>query len=139
VKVLVNIKALGRKRASVEQVPFELADTPADVRGLINAMVAVCVEGFRERAANSEVLSAMTESDIAEKVQSGKVSFGAVNGETAVDLSKAQANAIQCFEDGIYRIFLDGAPLENLDERLTLKEDSQLTFVRLTMLAGRLW
>ncbi len=139
VKIFVNVKSLGRIKASVEQIPFELADTPADVRELITGMVAVCVERFMERAANSEVLSVMTESDIADRAQSGKISFGAVNGEAEVDILKAQANAVQCFEDGIYRIFLNDKPLEALDEKLTLNDNSQLTFVRLTMLAGRLW
>ncbi|MFR9236606.1 MAG: hypothetical protein ACLVLH_28055 [Eisenbergiella massiliensis] len=48
-------------------------------------------------------------------------------------------NACQCFEDGIAVIFLEGKRLETLEERIALREDSELTFVRMTMLAGRMW
>ena len=36
-------------------------------------------------------------------------------------------------------IFLEGKRLETLEERIALREDSELTFVRMTMLAGRMW
>lgn len=60
-------------------------------------------------------------------------------GLESSELLKAQENAIQCFEDGIYRIFLDEEPLENLDDKIHITKDSVFTFVRLTMLAGRMW
>ena len=44
-----------------------------------------------------------------------------------------------CFEDGIYRIFLDDRPLERLDEEIGEAGKGTFTFVRLTMLSGRLW
>ena len=49
-------------------------------------------------------------------------------------------NARQSFEDGIYRIFVNGEELgETCDTPVTLKENDEITFVRLTMLAGRMW
>lgn len=138
-KFFVNVKALGKLRASVEQVPFEIDGNPEDVRDLIIRVVAACVAQFERRAAQGEVLAAMTADGIADRAMSGKISFGDVNGERSVDLQQAQQNALQCFEDGIYRVFLDGQPLEELDRKIKLNEQSQLTFVRLTMLAGRLW
>ncbi|MDY2651448.1 MAG: hypothetical protein SOV79_02450 [Eisenbergiella porci] len=55
------------------------------------------------------------------------------------DFENAVKNACQCFEDGIAVIFLEGKRLETLEERIALREDSELTFVRMTMLAGRMW
>ena len=138
-KFFVNVKALGKLRASVKQVPFEIEGTPENVRDLIVRVVAACVAQFEQRAAQTEVLAAMTADEIADRAVSGKISFGDANGERGVNLQQAQQNALQCFEDGIYRIFLDGQPLEELDREIELNEQSQLTFVRLTMLAGRLW
>ena len=135
----VNVKALGKLRASVECAPFEIEGTPEDVRGLIIEVVAACASQFEQRSARSEVLEAMTAKEIADRSRSGKISFDMVNGENAVNVPQAQQNALQCFEDGIYRIFLDGKSLQELDEKITINEQSQLTFVRLTMLAGRLW
>ena len=71
--------------------------------------------------------------------QSGKVSFGINYGDQKADLQKARDNAIQCFEDGIYRIFLDDEPLESLDAPIKITKESTFTFVKLTMLSGRMW
>ena len=60
-------------------------------------------------------------------------------GDRKADLESAVDHAIQSFEDGIYRIFLDDRALEQLEEKILLTEGSSLTFVRLTMLAGRMW
>ena len=138
-RLFVNVKALGKLRASVEQVPFDIDGRPEDVRGLIIEVVAACVAQFEKRAVQGEVLAAMTADEIADRAMSGKIAFGELTGESNVQLQQAQQNALQCFEDGIYRIFLDGQPLEELDQKIELNEQSQLTFVRLTMLAGRLW
>ena len=59
--------------------------------------------------------------------------------EKEADFQKAADNAIQCFEDGIYRIFLDERPLESLEEEIRVTDENTFTFVRLTMLTGRLW
>ena len=41
--------------------------------------------------------------------------------------------------ENIFRIFADGKELESLQEPVSLQEGSEVTFVRLTMLAGRMW
>ena len=53
--------------------------------------------------------------------------------------TEAIINALQSYEDGIFRIFLDDAELGELSSSVQLKEESTLTFIRLAMLSGRLW
>ena len=55
------------------------------------------------------------------------------------DPDKAAANALQSYADGLYRIFLNGNPLGELETKIKLTEGDCLTVVRLTLLAGRLW
>ncbi len=45
----------------------------------------------------------------------------------------------QCFEDGIFRIYLGTEELKKPEDLISLEEDSELTFIRLTMLSGRMW
>lgn len=97
------------------------------------------MQEYNQRMEASDLLSYMTKDEIDDRAAAGKVSFGVNYGEHKADLRKAQENALQCFEDGIYRIFLDGKSLEDLDEIISIGEDSVFTFVRLTMLAGRMW
>lgn len=137
-KVKVSVKSVGRLRGSVEQAEFELENEPRDVRELILETVSTCVSQFEQRA-NREVLSAVTREKTEDMAQTGKISFGAVYGERKVDIDKAKENALISFDDGIYRIFLGERELCSLDEEIKLDENSVLTFVRLTQLAGRLW
>ncbi len=87
----------------------------------------------------SELLTCLTKEEIDDQAQAGKVSFGVNYGEKHGDIEKARENAIQCFEDGIYRVFLDDSCLESLDQLIEIKKESIFTFVRLTMLTGRMW
>lgn len=138
-KIKVNLKSIGKRKQSVKTVVYEIPGHPGSVRELICAVTAAGVEEYNRRMESSELLHYLTNEEIADMAQAGKVSFGVNYGEKKADLTKAQENAIQCFEDGIYRIFLNEEPLEVLEEKIHITEESIFTFVRLTMLAGRMW
>ena len=97
------------------------------------------MQEYNQRMEASDILSYLTKGEIDDRAAAGKISFGVNYGEYKADLRKAQENALQCFADGIYRIFLDEKSLEDLDEIISIRDDSVFTFVRLTMLAGRMW
>lgn len=138
-EIQVNLKSLGKRKQSVKPVPYEISGQPSSVRELILAVVEAGVREYNRRLESSELLSYLTREEIDDQAQAGRISFGVNYGERKAELLKAQENAIQCFEDGIYRIFLDEEPLENLDDKIHITKDSVFTFVRLTMLAGRMW
>lgn len=141
--IRVNVKHMGKRRRSVEPKTYHLLTAPATVRELILAVVEAGVQEYNERLEDQEshkLLQCLTSQEIADKAQTGKIAFGELHGEKKADLKQAQDNAVQCFEDGIYRIFLDDQPLERLEQQLgEAAQQGIFTFVRLTMLAGRLW
>ncbi len=148
-KIRVNIKSMGKRRHSIEPVSYDLplgtgekcGEEPGSftVRELILGLTEAGVEDYNRRLEQPEILRCLTKEAIEDKAESGKVSFGLIYGEKKADLQAAADNAIQCFEDGIYRIFLDERPLENLEERIAVTQENVFTFVRLTMLTGRMW
>ncbi len=138
-KVLVNMKKLGKRKNSITQVPYELEKQPDTVKELIVQMLRVCVRDYNARMESKELLENLSLADMEAQAEAGKISFGVNYGENQADLEQAVANALQCFEDGIYRIFLGTEQLQKLEDKITLSENSELTFVRLTMLAGRMW
>lgn len=138
-KIKVNLKSIGKRKKSVEPVIYEIQGTPGNVQELILAVTQTGVREYNERMESSELLRYLTKEEIEDQVQAGKIAFGVNYGEKKAKLSEAQENAIQCFEDGIYRIFLDEEPLEDLDTEISITEENVFTFVRLTMLAGRMW
>ena len=141
-EIKVNIRHMGKRKPQVAPVTYNLplgTDGFFTVRELITELTKLGVETYNEKLEQPELLKCLTREEIDDKAQSGKVSFGAVYGEKKADLTHAVENAIQCFEDGIYRIFLNDKPLETLEETISVTEKDTFTFVRLTMLAGRLW
>lgn len=135
----VNLKSIGGKKSSVKPVVCRINGHPGTLRELILAVTEAGVEEYNRRMEASDLLSCLTREEIEDKARTGKVAFGVNYGERKAELPEAQENAIQCFEDGIYRVFQDGEPLEALDGPVSVTEDSVFTFVRLTMLAGRMW
>lgn len=140
--IRVNVKHMGRRKKSVEPVVCRLFTAPSTVRELILAVVEAGVRDYNDKLKDGdlqEVLRCLTRQEIQDKAETGKVAFGVLYGEKEADLKEACDNAIQCFEDGIYRIFLDDRPLLDLEEDIGGETDGMFTFVRLTMLSGRMW
>ncbi len=134
----VRMKKPGiRKSRELPLVPFVLEKKPENVRELLVELTTLGVKDYNERKDTENLLAFLTQDEIAEQAKRGKVSFGSHGGKDA-DLEKAVVNTIQCFEDGIYRVFADEEELTNLEDKITWKEGMIFTFIRLTMLSGRI-
>ena len=138
--IYAKMKRVGKqKKEDLLPVPFELEKRPDTVQELVTALVRLSVSEYNERKDEGQVLAS-----------AGKVSFG-VRGGNDADPEKAVENALQCFEDGIYRIFAGEEELTGLEEPVPWvngaegKEGNEdkgddktpvFTFIRLTMLSG---
>jgi hypothetical protein len=138
-KVWITVKSLGKRRPALAKQILELPETTRTLRLLIENMVELQVEAYRERKDAAEMLVYLMPEDIDAQGAAGKVGFGAVHGEGIPDLSEAKGAAILAYEDGLYRVFLNDKELDQLDEPLSIEDDANVTFIRFTMLAGRLW
>ncbi len=134
--IQVRMKKLGKQRAnSLAPVPFILESRPQTTRDLITALTALGVKDYNARKDEGQLLPYLTQEEIAGQAERGKIAFGLRNGEDA-DESAAIQNAIQCFEDGIYRIFAGETELTALNDEIPQANDIVFTFIRLTMLSG---
>lgn len=136
--VYARMKRLGKqKRTEVAPVPFVLEKRPETVRELLCALVSMGVKDYNERKDSGQILPYLTKEEIEDKAAAGKVSFGLRNGEDA-DEEKAVENALQCFEDGIYRVFAGEDELTELEQRIPWENGGSLefSFIRLTMLSS---
>ena len=138
-RVYIQVKQLGKRKCSIEKMPVDFATPPASVQELIEAIVSWQVSEYNERLQQSEVLKYLTQEEVENKATSGKVGFGVnYNGKPAAE-AEAITNALQSYEDGIFRIFIDDTEAGELTSSIQLEEESTLTFIRLAMLSGRLW
>lgn len=133
----VNMKQLGKRKNTVDKVAFSYEREPEDLRELIGETVKICVGDYVDRMDRGEAV--LSKEQIEDMSQIGKIAFGIVYGEKKPDVQKAVETAVQGFEDGLFRVFLGGRELENLDEKVEFAEGNVITFIRLTMLAGRMW
>ena len=139
--VYARMKRAGKQRkAELVPVPFELEARPDTVRELLVLLVRQSVREYNERKDEGQVLKYLTKDEIAGHALAGKVSFG-VHGGNAAKEDAAVENALQCFEDGIYRVFAGEDELTGLEQPIPWKEgggdgEPVFTFIRLTMLSG---
>lgn len=133
----MNMKQLGKRRNTVDQVPFTYAAAPGSLRELIAETVKLCVSRYIEAMNRGEAV--LSNAQIDDMAQIGKIAFGIVYGEKAPDVGKSIETAVLGFQDGLFQVFLGDTELTELDEKLELQEGDTVTFIRLTMLAGRMW
>lgn len=134
-RVYVNIKQIGKRKNTVDKEEYIIDDNISTVRDLIEEFVRICVTHFN----NKKVVDYLLSEEILDKSDIGKIDFNDKENKSKQDLQKAVKNAMQSYEDGIYRIFVNENELGKIDEKISVKNDDELTFIRLTMLAGRMW
>lgn len=137
--IKVNIKQLGKKRSRIAEVPFVLENAPSTVRELIKEAVHTCVSEYNERVKKGEDAAPVSAEEISEMSEIGKIAFGINYGGKTADERAALENALQSYEDGLYRIFIGENELGSISDSISLSENDSITFIRLTMLTGRLW
>jgi len=138
-EIMINMKRMGKRRNAITRVPFHLEHCPATVGELLEETVKTCVKEYRERQENMDVIRFFSREEIADKAAAGKVAFGINYGERQPDLWQALESARQAFEDGIAVIFIDGQEQEHLTDNVAITPESDITFVKMTLLAGRMW
>ena len=136
-KIIINVKGLSRKKV-IHQEEVELINKISTTKDLITELVKINVEKFNKKIDDKDILSIMTNEYIAEAARSGKIG-DEVHGDKKANLEKALDTAYLAFEDGLYCIFVNDEQTEKLDDSLNLKDGDVLTFIKLTMLAGRIW
>ncbi len=138
-RLMVNVKHLGKRKNTIDTIPYEVEKKPETISDLIEEVVKVCVREYKSRQENAELLQVLFKKEIEDKAAGGKLSFGKNYGTGTPELNAAIANAKQAFLDGIVVIFIDGREQASLEEKADISEESSITFVRMTMLSGRLW
>ena len=136
-KIIINVKGLSRKKV-IHQEEVELINNISTTKDLITELVKINVEKFNKKIDEKDILSIMTNENIAKAARIGKIG-DEVHGDKKANLEKAFDTAYLAFEDGLYCIFINDEQTEKLDDSLNLKDGDILTLIRLTMLSGRMW
>lgn len=138
--IRVNVKQLGKKKDKISGAIFYLENKPSTVRELITECVKTCVKEYNQRIDAGEMaVKPLDEQQIKDMSEVGKIAFGLNYGDKKADLNKAIDAALLAYEDGLFRIFIGMDDAGTLDDEISILDDSEITFIRLVMLSGRLW
>ncbi|MDR1136378.1 MAG: hypothetical protein LBL49_09430 [Clostridiales Family XIII bacterium] len=134
--IFVRVKAAGKRRDILEKQAWTVpGDTDAPEK-LIEYLVRENVRTYNAKTVDAPLFHYLSQQEMEDGEHTGKIGFGDRRNENEQDEENAVQNAIQCFNDGIYRV------LVNEDEALpgapfSLNDGDIVTFIRLVMLAGR--
>lgn len=138
-QIFVQMKTAGKRKPILSDVPYEISDSVHTLREFLTEIVQTEVAHYNAKETGEAIFAFLTQTEIEEGVSVGKVGFGRRYSEKKADPDKAVANALQCFSDGLVRVFQNEEEREELDALLQINEGDYFTFIRLAFLAGRLW
>ena len=139
IQIYVAMKHMGNIAKKVKERPFMLAAVPRTLRELIGEAVKSCIEAYKARARAEENPPPLTDEQFEGMRELGKFAFGVHYNENEIDEAKAIETAVEAVADGIVRVFKGNEEITELDSELEITEGDVFTFVRLTMLSGRMW
>lgn len=137
--IYVRVKALGKRKDILAPAPYAIPDGICSLRQLLTAVVQKEVAQYNNKETEAQLIPFLTQQELDDRAKTGKVSFGTIYDHKKADPGKAVVNAIQCWEDGLVRVFMDEEELTNLDAPITITDGAVFTFIRLTFLSGSMW
>ena len=107
----IQARATGRRRPLVPDRELPTDGWGAQtLRELIERVVREEVAAFEERRAERGFLRVLTERDLADGAERGRIVSGGEPRGPRADPDAAVAVALQAFEDGVYLVLVDGRP-----------------------------
>jgi len=139
IQLSITVKSIGKRKAELTRLPIELSDTPHTLRELIEVLVEWNVKGLIERQQEQSIFPYLSEEEVQDRADNGKVGFGAIYNDGKPTLATAIETALLAYKDDLYRVYINDEEIKLLDEPLSLKDHDNITLIRLTMLAGSYW
>lgn len=132
------VKQAGKRKGFLVDKIYTIEKPPKTLEELITDIVTCNIEEYNH-SKDSTIIHYLTEKEIEEASEVGKVSFGESKNKNKQDLEEAIENALYSFKDGLYFVLINGEKKEILEESLVLQDGDEVIFIRLVMLAGRMW
>lgn len=139
IKIYVAMKHAGNLTKKVKAHPFVLDKTPDTLRELIEESVKSCISAYKAHGSDAPATTPLTDEQFDGMREIGKFAFGVRYNENETDEEKAIQTAIDGVTDGLVRVFKGNDEMTDLDAEAEIAEGDTFTFVRLTMLSGRMW
>ena len=138
-QIYINMKTAGSRKPALARTPYEIPDSVSSVKELLESLVKIEVARYNQKNADETIVKYLTSTQVEEQAASGKVGFGRVYSDKKADPKKAVENALRCYQDGLVRVFRNEQELGQLEQTVHFEPEDEITLIRLTFLAGRMW
>ena len=117
----------------------ELGRHPIEIDEAVNTLKALLYtltqQGLTEAQTPKEN-HALSDSEIAEQAEEGRIRFAENYGENHDTLEKAIQRTRQAYDDSLFRVFINGEEITTWDAPIKLCQGAEIVIIRLTMLTG---
>ena len=135
--VTMTVKQIGRKKAlTTRNYSLGNFSSQPTLTELLTRIVTLEVNAFRERQADNQFLRVLTETQLLEAADTGKINLGGQEFTQEVNTDEAIQTAIQAFQDGLYYVFNGETQIEYLTDVVNLELHQDIMFLRLVALVG---
>jgi hypothetical protein len=137
-QIQIKIKQAGKRKWILDNVPFdiEVKGNVLTLEELISQIVRQQVKDYNAKILEKPIVDFLTNDQIKAKANTGKVGFGAIYHDGKADVMVALKNALHAFVDGLYAVVINKKAISDLKEEITLKENDELIFIKLTLIKG---
>lgn len=132
-------KVIGKKSRKLQKIPFTIEEPIHTLRDLLIVLVTKEVQAYNEKSIDTPMYLFITEQHLQDAATHGKIHFGDKKSSTEQAEDEAISTMLQAFEDELFLVLHNNEQLNTLTAPLTILEDDIFTFIKLTMLSGRIW
>ncbi|MDM5250498.1 hypothetical protein [Lysinibacillus sp. G4S2] len=132
-------KIIGKKSRKLQKIPFTIEEPVHTLKDLLIQLVTQEVHHYNDKAVDTPLHIYITDQQLEDAAQHGKVHFGEKKNSAAQSVDQAISTVLLAFEDELFLVLQNEEQLNSLTTPLTIREDDVFTFIKLTMLAGRIW
>ena len=129
---IYSIKKKLRSRKELGRHPVEIDDTANTLGTLLYILTQ---KGLTEAQTPKEN-HALSDSEIAEQAEEGRIRFAENYSENHDTMAKAMERTKQTYDDGLFKVFINGKEVTEWNAPITLCRGTEVIFLRLTMLTG---
>ena len=133
----MEICVVRKKAASLKELAREIIDVP--VVKTIQELLMVISTFEYDKQYRTRHLVALKEEEIKAQSNLGRISFERLFNENKDSLEKSVEIMVQDFQDGLFRVYINQKEYTKLTDEISMNFHDEVVFIRLVMLAGRLW
>jgi len=137
VEIILNVKSSSKRKKFIDNQLITVNQIH-NINELITNIVSENVDAYNQKKTDQQLFQYLTQKEIEDTLHIGKVGFDDRKNEKQQNKEEAVKTALLAFKDGIIRVFIDEEEIE-YNCTYSLKPHTNVTFIKMVMLAGRMW